>query len=129
MKIEIERNKYWYCYKNTFELNYTQQQYDYVYKNLDFDKLDKDWFIYFNDCKVEKWFRKKYTNHMFLETIYKESQDGYEWLKENWGNGVFKLPFEYLDKQELKTIVNRIFNIGLKRGVNNESQIKRYYFK
>jgi len=41
--------------------------------------------------------------------------EGYQYLKNNWGKGIFKIPVYYSDKQELKTVVNRLINVGLKR--------------
>jgi len=98
------------------ELTYTQKQYDYMFKYLDFDKLDKDWFIQFNDKEVEEWFKYVYIDEDWLNEIYNQSPEGYKWLKDNWGNGIYKLLIEYQDKQELKTIVNRVVNINLKGG-------------
>jgi len=113
MKIKIKRyNNYWRY--NLNEWNYTQVQFDYIFKYLDFDKLDKIRMIYFNDKKTEKWFLKTYINDINLETICNKSPEGYEWLKEHWGNGVFKLYVCYLDKQEFKTVINKIINVELK---------------
>jgi len=111
MKIEIKHNKYWRY--NIVELSYTQEEYDYIYKYLDFNKLYKDNFIYFNNKETGELFHKIYINKSCLNTIYTESHLGYEWLKENWGNGVFKLWACYQNKQELKTIVNKVINLRL----------------
>jgi len=116
MKIEIKKYKLWsWCY-NINELTLEQKKYDYMFKHLDFDKLDKDNFIFFKNKETEKWFHNKYIYERLLENIYKDSPLGYEWLKENWGNGVFVILVYYQDKRELKTIVNKFINIELKRG-------------
>jgi len=111
MKINLRKryDKYWRY--NRKERNYKQEEFDYVFKYLDFDKLDKDWFIHFNNAKTEKWFRKTYINSDLLAKIYKKSPLGYEYLKDNWGKGIFYLYIYYSDKQELKTIVNKIINV------------------
>jgi len=117
MKIKITQyNKYWY-YNNINEDTYIQEQYDYVLKYLNFDKLDKKRnYIYFNNKETEKWFRKTYTNTHWLDDIYNNSPEGYQWLKKHWGKGIFKLFVWYSDKQELKTVVNKVINIKLIRG-------------
>ena len=94
------------------------KQYDYIYKYLDFDKLDKDWFIHFNDKQTEEWFRKTFINSEWLcvDEIQEESSEGYEYLKKNWGKDIFRIAVCYPDKQELKTIVNKVINIKLIRG-------------
>jgi len=117
---------------------YEQEQYDYVFKHLDFNKLAKDCFLQFADNDTEEWFNTIYTKHLYLDhiedlsleelcnTVYRKhlyldhiedlSPRGYRWLKRNWGKGKFKLNnIFYLDKQELKTIVNRVINVELKR--------------
>jgi len=110
MKIKItQHNKYWFY--NINESLYTQEQFDYIFKYLDFEKLGKDYYIFFNDKKTEEWFNKTYINNIILELIYHYSPKGYEWLKDNWGNGVFKTTVFYPDKQEFKTIVNKIINV------------------
>jgi len=88
----------------------SQKQFNYIYKYLNFDKLDKDEWIQFNNKEVGEWFRKTYVNNYCLEYIYENSPLGYEWLKSNWDKGVFEVPIYYSDKQELKTIVNKIIN-------------------
>jgi len=114
MKIKlINWNKYWHY--GLKEYGCTQKEYDYIFKYLDFDTLDKDWYIYFNDKQTDEWFFKTYINDIKLEIIYNQSPNGYQWLKENWGKNTFILPVRYPDKQELKTIVNKVINIELKR--------------
>jgi len=115
LKIEIKNYGKGWRY-NIIYLNYRQKQFDYVFKYLDFDKLDKNRLMSFNDKKTEEWFHKTYTNYYCLESICNNSLDGYKWLKNNWGNGVFKIAIWYSDKQELKTIVNKVINIKLIRG-------------
>jgi len=114
MKIKIIqlyfKEKY-YCYN----MLYAPKSYDYVYKYLDFDKLDKDWAIVFNNKKTEEWFSKTYINTDYLKDVYNNSPDGYGYLKNNWGKGIFKILVHYPDKQELKTIVNKIINVRLAR--------------
>jgi len=119
MKIKIYNcDEYWNY--NINEYSYTQKQYDYAVKYLDFDKLDKDYYIFFNDKKTEEWFHKAYIQIFHLKTIYHQSLEGYQWLKDNWGNGMFKIAVCYQDKQKIKTIVNKIINIELIRK-NNEN--------
>jgi len=105
MKFKLKKtfNKYWYY--NIYEFYYPQEEYDYIFKYLNFDKLNKDCDILFcfKHYAIEQWFEETYEN----------SQKGNEWLKENWGKGVFKLDVYYPDKQELKTIVNKVINIKL----------------
>jgi len=108
-------------YKNNWryfidELDYSQKQFDYIFKHLDFDKLSKDCYIYFSNKKTEKWLRKTYINEDWLKDIYDNSPEGYAWLNENWCKDVFKLYVYYLDKQELKTIINRVINVSLITG-------------
>jgi len=117
MKIKIlqhHHNKYWWRYKIN-EWNYAPKQYDYVFKYLDFNKLDKDYYIYFNDKETGEWFYETYINIRWLDEIYNDSPEGYQWLKDNWRKGVFKLDIHYPDKQELKTIVNKVVNVELIR--------------
>jgi len=114
MKIKlIKRNGYW-CY-GVDELNYKQEQFDYVFKYLNFDKLDKNWWISFKNKETEKWFSETYINSLFLSKIHNQLPEGYEWLKDNWGKGEFKTVVRYTNKQELKIIVNKVINIELKR--------------
>jgi len=98
---------------NTVELNYTQEQYDYAFKHLDFDQINKKCFIYFYKNEIEEWFYKTYINTDWLNDIYNDSLEGYEWLKQNWGKSVFKILADYQDKQEFKTIVNKVINSQL----------------
>jgi len=112
MIIKLKKDDgFWY-----FKINdnkYTQKQFDYVYKYLDFDKLDKIHFIYFNNKKTQEWFHKTYIDSYALDQIHNQSPEGYAWLNENWGKGVFKLYIYYSDKQEFKTIINKVINIEL----------------
>jgi len=115
MKIEISKmvTHNWH-----YKINpciYTQEEYDYIFKFLYFDKLQEDCFVVFNDENIEMWFKKTYTDKSWLDIIYNNSPLGYQWLKNNWGKGVFKLYVYYSDKQELKTIVNKRINIKLIR--------------
>ena len=114
MKMKIELKKWeddWrYCVN---ELSYSQEQFDYIFKHLDFDKLEKNFPIYFNNDEVEEWFHKAYIERNWLNAIYKASPNGYQYLKDNWGKNIFEMRVCYPDKQELKTIVNRIINIEL----------------
>jgi len=113
MKIKINKWKnYWY--HNIANHYCIQKKYDYVFKYLDFDKVDKNRHIYFNDYKVKKWFGKAYINEYGLNKIYNNSPLGYQWLKKHWGKSIFKLFVCYIDKQELKTIINRVINIELR---------------
>jgi len=116
MKIKICKwQDYWY-YKFMYEALYTQEEYDYVFKHLDFVKLNKKWFVFFNNKKTREWFEKTYICENSLSKIYENSPNGYQYLKNNWGKNIFKLHFEYLNKQELRIIVNRVINTKLIRG-------------
>jgi len=116
MKRTIGMYRYW-RYENIDESRLTQKHYDYMFKYLDFDKLDKNGYIIFNNKETEEWFYKTYTDTNYLKDVYDDSPKGYQYLKNNWGKGVFKLFVWYTtDKQEFKTIVNRVINIELKRG-------------
>jgi len=111
MKIEIKNYSDGYRYFVN-EWEYRQKEFDYIFKYLDFEKLYKDSLVHFKDYKLKEWFCKTYTNNINLETIYNESPEGYQYLKENWGNGIFRmLSVYYPDKQELKTIVNKMINV------------------
>ena len=112
-----------------------QKQFDYVYKYLDFDKLNNNWMneIFFEDNKTMIWFvetycinnNKKSTISIWIDDIHYNSQEGYEYLKENFGNGIFILPILYPDKQELKIIVNRIINIRFsKKNIRQYGYVK-----
>jgi len=115
MRIKLTEDSGFWCYL-IYEINYTQEQFDYIFKYLDFEKLNKDIIIYLNNEKTKNWFKKTYIDRRYLEIIYNESPLGYEWLKDNWGKNVFQIDIYYLNKQELKTIVNRVINIELIRG-------------
>jgi len=117
MKIGLYENyKNEWCYYNIAEANFQQKQYDYIFKYLDFDKLEKSWHIFFYNYKTERWFSRTYMKNIGnLLDIYEKSPLGYQWLKDNWGKGVFTLWIYYKNKQELKTIVNKVINIKLKR--------------
>jgi len=117
MKIKIQQQCYHknYNYTNISETLYTQEQYDYIFKYLDFDKLDKNYSIHFYKLEITIWFCKTYISSCFFNDIYKHSLEGYEWLKQNFGKSVFKIRINYSDKQELKTIINKIINIKLIR--------------
>jgi len=117
MKIKFiqHNNENWRCNIINDEWCYHQKQFDYMFKHLDFDKLDKNWSICFNSSETIKWFNNKYTKTYFLKEIYKKSPEGYEYLKNNWCKGIFRLFVWYIDKQELKTIVNKVINIKLIR--------------
>jgi len=119
MKIEIIKdNGFWYY--NIDEWNYTQKEFDYAFKYLDFNKLGKKMYIYifFNNEEIGEWFYKTHINSDWLDKIYKKSPLGYEYLKNNWGKGVFRIPVLYPDKQKFKTIINKVINIELIRGQN-----------
>jgi len=114
MKIKLYNcDEYWRYIIN--ELSYTQEQYDYVFKYLDFDKLEKNGYIIFNNKETGGWFYKTYINSRLLNTIYNDSPKGYQYLKNNWGNGVFLTIAWYTDKQKIKTIINKLINIELKK--------------
>jgi len=104
------------CYRYAFDQRqFSQKQFDYIYKHLDFDKVKKNIFsIQFVNNEIKNWFYKTYINN-YLEYICNSSPEGYQWLKDNLGNGVFKLDICYYDKQELKTIVNKVINVRLMR--------------
>jgi len=121
MKIELYKiYEHWRFIAS--EVNYKQEQFDYAFKYLNFDKLYKDWFIFFNNKETEDWFYKTYIAEDWLNTIYKKSPEGYKWLKNNWSNGIFRAIVTYCDKQELKTIVNRVINVELIRGEIDEGE-------
>jgi len=117
MKIKLMKdNGFGWHYNYIYEKYYNQKQFDFVFKYLNFDKLEKCWAIYFNNEEIGEWFYKTYINNCHLSEIYKNSPEGYEYLKENWCKGIFTLWIYYSDKQELKTIVNKIINVKLIRG-------------
>ena len=113
IKIKTEDGNYWY-YHGINELYYLQKEFDYMFKYLDFDKIDKKCYIHFNNKEEEEWFRKMYINNTWLKHICNNSPDGYGYLKNNWGKSIFKLILFYLDKQEIKIIINKLVNIELK---------------
>jgi len=117
MIIIIDKNKSnrWYSFYIK-SLIFDQKEYDYIFKYLDFKKINKSGFVHFDDYEIEKWFRKTHINSNWLNTIHNNSPLGYEYLQNNWGNGVFKLYVFYPDKKELKTVVNKVINIELIRG-------------
>jgi len=102
-----------YAYMN--EIKFYQKEYDYIFKYLFFDKLSKAVNIRFEDIKTSELFSKTYTNDIYLNNIYNYYPEAYKWLKENWGKGAFYNLVCYSNKQELKTIVNRLINIELIR--------------
>ena len=114
MKIELKNiSKHWRYLE--IEYIYTVKQYDYIFKYLDFDKLDKNMKVYFCDKTIEKLFYETYIYSNWLNVIYNQSPEGYEWLKENWGKNVFKVTVYNQDKQKLKNVVNKICNVKLIR--------------
>jgi len=115
VKIKLLKPNYNYTYKGLNTNHYCQKQFDYICKYLNFDKLYKDWFIYFNNKETEDWFHKTYIEENWLKSVYNDSPEGYKWLKNNWGNGKFKIDIWYPDKQEFKTAVNRVINTNLKK--------------
>jgi len=119
MKIKIGNYSNGFNY-SVMELSYIQEQYDYVFKHLDFDKIDKYIIIHFSNEEIKEWFHKTFIKKLSLNTIYKESPNGYQWLKDNWCKNMFTVFIEYQDKQKLITIVNKIINVELTRG-NNEN--------
>ena len=113
MKINLQKLYTNYWHYNLQERYYTQEKFDYIFKYLDFDKLDKSWNILFNNKETKKLFRKIYIDEDWLKGIYNHSPKGYLYLKENWGKDIFRIAVCYPDKQELKTIVNKVINIKL----------------
>ena len=123
MKIKLNKWHTYYGYNNG-NFSGTQKQYDYVFKCLIFNKLFKNYNVFFCDCDEELMFYNTYSRNSFLREIHKESPNGYQYLKDNWCKGVFRLDVFYQDKQELKTIINRVINVKLLRKYNNENKIK-----
>jgi len=115
MKLLLNKvvENFWYYNKD--EIYYSQKQYNYIFKHLNFEKLEKNELICFKDKEIQEWFYKAYINRNSLKDIYNYSPEGYQWLKNHWGKGVFKLYVYYTDKQELKTIVNKIINVEFKK--------------
>jgi len=114
MKIKLKKDDDIFYY-DVIENDYTQEQFDYIFQYLYFGELSQDCYIIFNNRKTEKWFKKTYINSIYLESIYYKSFKGYEWLEQNWSNGFYRLFVNYTDKQELKTIVNKVINVELIR--------------
>jgi len=120
MKIKIVKEKWdTVCWLyNTNESCYIQKQFDYIYKHLCFDKLNKNEIIYFNNEEIKELFKRKYIENiwlLWLNDIYKISPLGYKWLQNNWGKGEFKTVVRYTDKQELKIVINKLINVELIR--------------
>jgi len=120
MKLELKKimENLWQYSELSDGYYYSQSQFDYVYKHLDFDKIYKKTNIYFINIDTSEYFYKNYISNDIINNIYNSSPEGYEWLKDNWGNGVFKLYIYYPDKQKLKTIVNKVINIAFLQGNN-----------
>jgi len=115
-KLNEDKGEFYFKYPN---IKYTQEQFDYIFKYLNFDKI-KDSRIYFLDKEVEKRFYKTYGNEWWLHHIITHClPEAYEWLKQNWGKNIFittshfKTMFYYNDKQELKTVINKVINVTL----------------
>jgi len=111
MKIKMVEN-YSYWHFNIIFGSSTQKQYDYIYKHLDFDKLNKQIFL-FDNVKTEQWFFNTFVNNICLQNMEELSQNKYQWLKQNFGKDIFKTSIDYKDKQELKTVINKHINIQL----------------
>jgi len=124
MKIKLYKYFNHFGYYGKFVAYYAQEQFDYVHKYLSFDKLNKEWMIRFYNKKTEYLFRRTYIDNTILEKIYNHCPEGYQHLKENFAKGIFKIHIEYSDKQELKTIVNRLINIDLIGNEQYENKIK-----
>jgi len=125
MKIKIKK-RYGNWYYNIDVAYLSQEQFDYIYKCLDFDKLKYAWLncIFFKNTKTRKLFYEKYNKgnkltyiNLWLSEIYENSPEGYEYLKNNWGKNIFKIHVHYPDEQELKTIVNKVINIHLHKNI------------
>jgi len=119
MKIKIEQCKNHWCYMN--ESHYTPEQFDYIFKYLYSDKLDENYRIFIYDKEVKKWFSKLYTDGYWSDCVYFNSSEQHQQLKDcHYKNKeIFLTGVVYFDKQKLKTIVNRIINIALKKIYNN----------
>jgi len=122
MKIKINlsltKTKYNYLVMDYF---FSQEQYDYVYKFLNLEKIKNTNVIRFKNKITKIWFHETYVNYYCLDEIHCHSKKGYKWLKNNWGKGIFKIAIYYSDKQELKTIVNRLINVKLIRNEKYEN--------
>jgi len=118
MKIKLRNyeNHYWDYYNVKKYYIYKQEQYEYMHKYLNMDTLYKGRYIIFANEEIAEWFHKTYGEYYWLDGIYKNSPDGYQWLKNHWCKGIFWFGFIHsTDKQELKTIVNKVINITLRR--------------
>jgi len=119
MKIKLYNlfKYYWrYCISDYI---YTQKEYDYIFKYLEFGKFNEICcYIKFNDHNTQQLFTYKYIDNIFIKIIHSKSPEGYEWLRNNFGKGYFRIvDNNYPDKQEFKTIVNRVINIELRRKI------------
>jgi len=114
MKITI--NNYDNCYSYRYNVNEwdcTQKEYDYMFKYLDFDKLDKTKsYLFTNDKKERKLFEKRYKVFNCWLYLCLITNDNGE-IRDNWGKGMFKIVIYYKNKQELKSIINKVVNIEL----------------
>jgi len=115
MKICLKRyNACWY-YHHMHELEYTQKQYDYILKHLCFKKINKDSLLWFKSKDIKNDFMLRFKiSTCWLKVIYSQCSIGYNWLNDNFGKNIFMTSIKYTDKQELKTVVNRVINIRLK---------------
>jgi len=109
---------------NLDEWEYTQEQYDYAFKYLNFNKFNKYQNIHFKNKELRNMFFDTYGESCYLKNIYNTSQKSYEWLKDNWGKNIFTISIFYSDKQELKTIVNKLINIELMKNYNENKSEK-----
>jgi len=107
MKLTIINHGNCYRYDNE-ELYYKQEYYDYIYKYLEFNKVINYTNIYMDNEEDLNYFKNLINTDKDI-VINK-------YLKYNWGRGVFKIWVFYKDKEELKSVVNRIINIRLIRG-------------
>jgi len=126
----FHKNTTWFYTKkeinqqNSCNYIYTQEESDYIFKYLEFDKFDQnDNYICFNNKETEEWFYKTYLNNSYskelkyISYIYDQFPEGYQWLKDNFGKNIFTFQFKsYKDKQALKKVVNKIINVDLIKG-------------
>jgi len=114
MKIKLNKfeNDYWSYIIDVFD--YSQKEYDYIFKHLDFEKIYQYHVIYFFNSKKKQWFHETYINSNHLDRIYSQSPEGYQYLKDNWGKHIFTASKRYKSKQELKTVVNKVINVEFK---------------
>jgi len=121
MKIEICRTthyssswRYYHLHEGAEYL--CQKEYDYIFKSLKFDELNLPDRIRFIDTIMKNEFFNKYqiTQDSFGKIDHEG--EGYEWLKNNFGNGIFRIAIFHKNKQELKTIVNKVVNMEFRRG-------------